>query len=253
MGRGKEKLNFLRDPLPNQRLPVEIRPVEFGIITPMVKNGKFMCKYVSHLSQDDNRLPLTVHDWKYMTSEFIENCILEVKQIFDVPEELNDWVKLKFNERRRNHKHTVKRDAYKKRPTNLEQSLANLLKKMCEKNKEKKIKQKNLHTTGSKPRAKYAVELAKALGRRPKRHEIFGVTHTRKRKTADPNEVLVDTEVDAEIDQASQPGSHIVLQGQNDSFARIKGRDKGGRVRCLGNAVEPKKHWGWGIIISGNQ
>ncbi|XP_026460522.1 uncharacterized protein LOC113361509 [Papaver somniferum] len=43
---------------------------------------------------------------------------------------------------------------------------------------------------------------------------------------------------------ANLPGSHIVLQGRNDSFAHIKGRDKGGRVRCLGNAVKPKKYWG---------
>ncbi|KAI3966690.1 hypothetical protein MKW92_019209, partial [Papaver armeniacum] len=79
MGRGKAKLNFMRELQPNQRLPVEMGPVESGIITPMGKNGKFMCKYVTHLSQDGNRLPLTVHDWKYMSSEFIENCILEVK------------------------------------------------------------------------------------------------------------------------------------------------------------------------------
>ncbi|KAI3835378.1 hypothetical protein MKW98_020494 [Papaver atlanticum] len=61
----------------------------------------------------------------------------------------------------------------------------------------------------------------------------------------------MDPNVSAEIKemkeveyQASQPGSHIVLQGRNDSFAHIKGRDKGGRVRCLGNAVKPKQYWG---------
>ncbi|KAI3984835.1 hypothetical protein MKX01_039452 [Papaver californicum] len=164
-------------------------------------------------------LILTVHDWKYMPSEFIENCILEVKQIFEVPDELNNWIKLKLNERWRNHKHTVKRDAYKKWPTNLENEI-------CEKNREK---QKNLHTTGSKPHANYPVEL---------NFYIYGVTHTRKRKTADTDKVLMDPEVAVEIKemeevkyQASQPDSHF-------------GRDKGGRVRCLRNAVKPNKYWG---------
>lgn len=77
MGRGKAKMNFLRELQPNQRLPVEMGPVEFGIIKPIGKNAKFMCKYFTHLAQDGNRLPLTVHDWKYMSSEFIRIAYLK--------------------------------------------------------------------------------------------------------------------------------------------------------------------------------
>ncbi|RZC56982.1 hypothetical protein C5167_015836 [Papaver somniferum] len=42
--------------------------------------------------------------------------------------------------------------------------------------------------------------------------------------------------------QASQPGSDIVLQGRHDAFSQVRGRDKGGRVRCLGNGIKPKKY-----------
>ncbi|KAI3903311.1 hypothetical protein MKW98_031965, partial [Papaver atlanticum] len=35
--------------------------------------------------------------------------------------------------------------------------------------------------------------------------------------------------------QASQPGSTIVIQGQHDAFAEVRGQNKGGRVRCLGS------------------
>ncbi|KAI3959031.1 hypothetical protein MKX01_023707 [Papaver californicum] len=228
MGRVKEKLNFLRDILPNQRLPVEMGPVHFGIITPMGKISS--CANMLAIYHKTTTDYLTVHDWKYMPSEFIENCILEVK--------LNDWIKLKLNERWRNHKHTVKTDAYKKWPTNLDQRLANppksvdesqwrvlvdvwendaKKKEICVKNKENRAKQKNLHTTGSKPHANYAVE-------------IYGVTHFRKRKTADPDEVLMDREVAAEIKEMEE--------------VKYQTSQPGGRVRCLGNAVKPKKYWG---------
>ncbi|KAI3956230.1 hypothetical protein MKW98_008748 [Papaver atlanticum] len=55
----------------------------------------------------------------------------------------------------------------------------------------------------------------------------------------------MDPEVAAELKeimeveiQASQPGSDIVLQGRHDAFAQVRGRDKGGRVRCLGNELQ---------------
>ncbi|RZC54975.1 hypothetical protein C5167_013834, partial [Papaver somniferum] len=69
-------------------------------------------------------------------------------------------------------------------------------KEISEKNKQNRSKQKNLHTTGSRPHANYAVE---ELGRPPKRCELYGVTHTRKKKTEDPDEVLIDPEVAAKI------------------------------------------------------
>ncbi|KAI3877323.1 hypothetical protein MKW98_014438 [Papaver atlanticum] len=63
----------------------------------------------------------------------------------------------------------------------------------------------------------------------------------------------MDPEVAAELKameeveiQASQPGSMIVLQGRHDAFAEVRGRDKGGRVRCLGSGIEPQKYWGEG-------
>ncbi|KAI3940502.1 hypothetical protein MKW98_024909 [Papaver atlanticum] len=61
----------------------------------------------------------------------------------------------------------------------------------------------------------------------------------------------MDPEVAAELKeieeveiQASQPGSDIVLQGRHDAFSQVRGRDKGGRVCCLGNGIKPKKYWG---------
>ncbi|KAI3917729.1 hypothetical protein MKW98_021491 [Papaver atlanticum] len=245
-------MRFLHDLLPNQRLAVE---VDMEHLCPMGDNGTYITKSITHLANDGHKLPLTIHDRKRMPSQLIENVVLEKK----------------INNRWKDHKHHVKKAAYKKWNT-VEERLANPphnvvesqwrvlvevwntdLKKqaICQINKKNGEKQKFHHTTGSKPHAKCAAELGKKLGRRPKRHEVFGVTHTKKKKTEDPDEVLMDQEVAAELKemeevkiQARQPGSDIVLQGRHDVFSQVRGLDKGGRVRCLGNGINPKKYLG---------
>ncbi|XP_026403702.1 uncharacterized protein LOC113298999 [Papaver somniferum] len=213
---GGAAMRFLHDLLPNQKLAVE---VDMEHLCPMGDNGTYITKYITHLANDGHKLPLTIHDWKRMPSQLIENVVLEIKQIFDYPEVLDDWIYTKINVRWKYHKHHVKKAAYKKWNT-VEERLANPphnviesqwrvlvevwntdLKKqaICQINKENREKQKFHHTTGSKPHAKCAVELGKKLGRRPKRHEVVGVTHTKKKKTEDPDEVLMDPEVDAEL------------------------------------------------------
>ncbi|MCL7030977.1 hypothetical protein MKW94_021480, partial [Papaver nudicaule] len=76
MGRGKAKLTFLHDLEPNQRLPIEVHML---LIIPLGENATFLTKYISHLSSDANKLPLTVNDWKNMSAELIENVVLEIK------------------------------------------------------------------------------------------------------------------------------------------------------------------------------
>ncbi|KAI3924389.1 hypothetical protein MKW98_032590 [Papaver atlanticum] len=145
-------------------------------------------------------------------------------------EVLDDWIYTKINDRWKDHKYHIKKAAYEKWNP-VEEHLANPphnvvksqwrvlvevwdtdLKKqaLCQINKGNREKQKFHHTTGSKP------HLGKKLGRRPKRHEVFGITHTKKKRTEDPDEVLMDPEVDVELKemegveiQASQPGNGI--------------------------------------------
>lgn len=44
--------------------------------------------------------------------------------------------------------------------------------------------------------------------------------------------------------EASQPGSGVVLGGRKDALAAILGPDRHGYVRCLGSTVKTKKFWG---------
>ncbi|KAI3958147.1 hypothetical protein MKW98_020789 [Papaver atlanticum] len=198
-------------------------------------------------------------EFRPMIIEWIVNSFCN-----DVRQVLDDWIYTKINDRWKDHKYHVKKAAYEKwnpmeerlvnPPHNVVESQWRVfvevwdtdLKKqaLCQINKGNKEKQKFHHTTGSKP------HLGKKLGRRPKRHEVFGITHTKKKRTEDPNEVLMDPEVDVELKemegveiQASQPGYDIVLQGRHDAFSQVRGRDKGGRVCCLGNGIEPNKYW----------
>ncbi|KAI3913120.1 hypothetical protein MKW98_007136 [Papaver atlanticum] len=156
-------------------------------------------------------------------------------QIFAYREVLEDWVLAKVNDRWRDHKFHVKKVAYEKwnsvqehlahPPDNVVESQWRILVEVWEKdvkkqaicavNKENRKKQNIHHTTGSKAHAKCAAELGKKLGWRPKRHEVFGVTHTKKKKTEDPDEVLMDPEVAAqlkEMEEVEIQASHQVLR-----------------------------------------
>ncbi|MCL7028860.1 hypothetical protein MKW94_002070, partial [Papaver nudicaule] len=76
MGRGKAKLTFLQDLEPNQRLPIEAHK---ELLIPLGENATFLTKFISNLSSDGNKLPLTINDWKNMSADLIANVVLEIK------------------------------------------------------------------------------------------------------------------------------------------------------------------------------
>ncbi|XP_026424606.1 uncharacterized protein LOC113320918 isoform X3 [Papaver somniferum] len=110
MPKGGAALRFLHDLLPNQRLAVE---VDMEHLCPLGENGTYITKYITHLASDGHKLALTIHDWKYMPSHLVENVVLEIKQIFKYPEVLDDWIYSKINDRCKDHKYHVKKNAYK--------------------------------------------------------------------------------------------------------------------------------------------
>ncbi|KAI3949302.1 hypothetical protein MKW98_023239 [Papaver atlanticum] len=190
-------------------------------LCPMGDNGTYITKYISHLANDGHKLPLTIDDWKRMPSQLIENVVLEIKQIFEYPEVLDGWIDTKINDRWKDHKFHVKKAAYTKWNT-VEERLANPphdvvesqwmvlvevwntdLKKqaICQINKENREKQKFHNTTSSKPHAKCAAE----------------------KKTEDPDEVLMDPEVAAELKEMEE--------------VEIK-------ASLPGNGIKPKNYWG---------
>ncbi|KAI3982495.1 hypothetical protein MKX01_031234 [Papaver californicum] len=122
---------------------------------------------------------------------------------------------------------------------------------LAAKNRENRTKQTVPHTGGSKPHMEYAKKMEADTGIFPERHDIFRVTRTKRRKTSDPNEEVMDP-VDVELygrmvaihNQANQPGSEVVLGGRKYAFAAVMGQDRRGRVRCFGSTVKPKQFWG---------
>ncbi|KAI3863788.1 hypothetical protein MKW98_031380 [Papaver atlanticum] len=70
-----------------------------------------------HLVKDGNKLPLTIAHWTQMPAMFVLNAILEVKKIFDYPDDLNDWFRAKLNDRWRNYGHFVKKEGFRKYTT----------------------------------------------------------------------------------------------------------------------------------------
>ncbi|KAI3941909.1 hypothetical protein MKW98_009119 [Papaver atlanticum] len=156
-------------------------------------------KILSELGLSYNKIDACPNDCmlSYKETADLEACT----QIFAYPEVLEHWVLTKVNDGWRDHKHHVKKAAYEKWKNEI-----------CNVNKQNREKQNFHHTTGSKPHAKCAAE-----------DGVLNVTRflklpilKKKKKTEDPDEVLMDPEVSAELKameeveiQASQPGSGI--------------------------------------------
>lgn len=121
---------------------------------------------------------------------------------------------------------------------------------LAAKNEENRSKQIIHHTDGSKPHMEYAKELEAKLGKFPERLDIFEVTRSKRSKTSDPSEAVMDPVAAEQYARmvkiqrhANQPGPAVVLSGRNDAVSAVLGPDKRGRVRCLGT-VKPKELWG---------
>ncbi|RZC82200.1 hypothetical protein C5167_044987 [Papaver somniferum] len=194
-GRGPTTLKFLYTLQPGQRLQVES-----WLNSPVGPNSTYLTTYISHIAKDGNKLPLTVSNWSHMPAVLILNAMLEIKKVFDCPDDLNDWIRAKLNDSWRNHKHLVKKEGFYKYTTQ-EQRLANRPKDVVEsqwgplveywknphqeeksaKAKENKSKQTVQQSSGSKPHVKYAAELEAKLKRPPTAQEIYDATHAKRK------------------------------------------------------------------------
>ncbi|KAI3923112.1 hypothetical protein MKX01_014495 [Papaver californicum] len=171
-----------------------------------------MTTYISHLAKDGNKLPLTITHWNQMPAVFVLNALLEVKKVFDCPDDLNDWIIAKLHDRWKDHKHVVKKEGFYKYNTQ-EERLSHRPKDVVEnqwgplieywqdprqeaksaKMKEKQAKQTVRHSGGAKPHVKYAAELEAKLKRPPTAQEIYDATHAKQKLalhliTNDPNQ-----------------------------------------------------------------
>ncbi|XP_026419376.1 uncharacterized protein LOC113315295 [Papaver somniferum] len=200
--RGKGKLLFLEDVEEGQKLPVENFTSQ-----PSGEHRSDLAHYIGRLARDGYMLPLSVSNWKYMTPNRIQKALDDIKVKFVALQII--WSRL--NHYWRDHKHTMKSAGYdpnRSEAQNLAHRPADVVesqwaplvkmwntqknKELAAKNKQNRSKQTIQHTGGSKPHMEYAKEMLAKTGRFPERHEIFRRTRTKKRKTSDPNEEVMD-------------------------------------------------------------
>ncbi|XP_026415627.1 uncharacterized protein LOC113311010 isoform X2 [Papaver somniferum] len=221
-------LRFLDNLRPGERFQVES-----WLNAPVGPNSSYMSTYISHLAKDGNNLPLTIQHWTQMPAESVLKAMLEVKKVFDYPDDLNDWIRAKLQDRWRNHKHFVKKEGFYKYTTQ-EERLANRPKDVVEsqwgplveywqnpkqealsaKMRAIKSKQTVHQSTGSKSHVKYAAELEAKLKRPPTAQEIYDATHAKRKKK------MVAFE-----QKPSQQTSENSSNGQNDAIVQHAGQD----------------------------
>ncbi|XP_026431882.1 uncharacterized protein LOC113329140 [Papaver somniferum] len=262
--RGKGKLGFLNDLKDGDKVQVELY-----CGCPTGETRKHLGHYIGFLAKDGRMLPLSVSYWKYMAPARIEAATQEIKHIFEYPEILDDKIINKLNLSWKAHKSNMKKqgfDVNRTREENLAHRPEGVVgsqwaplvemweseenQKIAAKNEENRAKQIVHHTGGSKPHMEYAKELEAKLGKFPERLDIFEVTRSKRSKTSDPSEAVMDPVAAEQYarmveiqKQANQPGSGVVLSGRSDAVSAVLGPDKRGRVRCLGT-VKPKEFWG---------
>ncbi|KAI3992328.1 hypothetical protein MKX01_030049 [Papaver californicum] len=226
--RGPRSLKFLDTLLPGQRLQVES-----WLNSPVGPNSTYLTTYISHLSKDGNKLPLTITHWNQMPAVFILNAVLEVKKVYDCPDDLNDWIIAKLHDRWKDHKHFVKKEGFYKYTTQ-EERLSHRPKDVVEsqwgplieywqdprqeekaaKMKERKAKQTVRHSGGAKPHVKYAAELEAKLKRPPTAQEIYDATHAKRKK-----------QMEALENYPNQHTSESSATRQNDATMQLTGQD----------------------------
>ncbi|XP_026426297.1 uncharacterized protein LOC113322435 [Papaver somniferum] len=201
-------LKFLDTLQPGQRLQVQS-----WLNSPVGPNSTSLATYISHLAKDGNRFPLTVSHWTQMPAVSVLNAILEVKKVFDYPDDLDDWIRAKLNDRWRNHKHFVKKDGFYKyktqeerlahRPEDVVESQWGPLveywqnphqEEKCAKAKASKSKQTVQQSSGCKAHVKYAKELEAKLKRPPTAQEIYDATHAKRKSPVSSKKMKMSAE-----------------------------------------------------------
>ncbi|XP_026426298.1 uncharacterized protein LOC113322436 [Papaver somniferum] len=226
--RGPSTLKFLDTLQPGQKLKVES-----WLNAAVGPNSAYLTTFISHLAKDGNKLPLTIAKWNQMPSVFVLNAVLEVKKVFDCPDDLDDWIVAKLHDRWKSHKHLVKKEGFY-RYTTQEERLAHRPKDVVEsqwgllieywqdpcteensaKMKERNAKQTVRHSGGPKPHVKYAAELEAKLERPPTAQEIYDATHGKRKKQMDALEY-----------KPSQHSSESSATRENDAILQLTGQD----------------------------
>ncbi|XP_071931282.1 uncharacterized protein [Coffea arabica] len=226
---------------------------------PVGPEASKLVSFLGTLARNGNLAPLTYVDWRAVPEESKENMWEEVQKKFEIDPNSKSWVIKSLGKKWKDWKSKLKTAHYITHATDeerladrdervLPEQWAYLVshwsseeaEKRSATNRANRAQQKFGHVTGTKSFARIREEqrVKRSDGKAPSRAELFILTRTR--KDGKP----VNEASSAVITQLREIGSQRQNAFQNnnaggDVFSQVVGRDRHGRVRCLGLGPSP--------------
>nr|XP_027113245.1 uncharacterized protein LOC113731920 isoform X5 [Coffea arabica] len=226
---------------------------------PVGPEASKLVSFLGTLARNGNLAPLTYVDWRAVPEESKENMWEEVQKKFEIDPNSKSWVIKSLGKKWKDWKSKLKTAHYITHATDeerladrdervLPEQWAYLVshwsseeaEKRSATNRANRAQQKFGHVTGTKSFARIREEqrVKRSDGKAPSRAELFILTRTR--KDGKP----VNEASSAVITQLREIGSQPQNAFQNnnaggDVFSQVVGRDRHGRVRCLGLGPSP--------------
>lgn len=264
--RGPTKKQAIWDLEDDERVPVTFD----GTGQPIGDGGNDLTTFLGTLVKMPQHVGIDVKNWKKVSKESKEDLwnIVKGKFLFSPAEseDIKKWVITDMGLKWKSWKYELKKSSFDQNLTiddivdNLSDSRVDKVQFRAlvtrwfsketqvesEKNKRIRSKSDEPHVTGTKSFARLIhEERTKNDGVRPSRGTIYRISRTRKdgsivnAKAAD----VVDKLKSASDTSNGTSGTSIeegIMDWTNDDFAKVKGPEKGGRIRCLGKIVKVK-------------
>ncbi|KAJ9556529.1 hypothetical protein OSB04_011143 [Centaurea solstitialis] len=228
---------------------------------PVRDEGNELTKFLGTLVRMSQHVSIGVEDWRKISHSKKEDLWNIVKQKFSfIPVESRDikkWVLSDMGLKWKSWKYELKTKSFDPSLT-VDEIVATVTDSQVDKlqfkklvtswfseesqNKRIRSKFKEPHVTGTKSFARLIDEETKRNGVRPSRATTYRQSRTRKDGSI-VNAFVVEVVDKLQCISDTSSGSSTqmgVINWKNDELAKVKGREKGGRVRCLGKVVIAK-------------
>ncbi|KAG8382226.1 hypothetical protein BUALT_Bualt05G0054700 [Buddleja alternifolia] len=223
-----------------------------------------LAHFLGTIARNGRYCPLSYQDWRLMPRSYKDEMLKIVKTKFDLPPGKEPYILKSINKKWRNWKCQVKKLNFDPNipieqqmldiPDRVDEEQYKTLVKHWMSDKSKRISEKNrqtraqldlLHRMGKKSFALVKELMKKKLGRYPTRAELFEECYYR--ADGSPASAIIQEAIEhmKELgEQEPESSNHDCIHNPQDTYAKIMGEDKHGRVRMYGMGVTPADVYG---------
>ncbi|KAG8364814.1 hypothetical protein BUALT_Bualt18G0037800 [Buddleja alternifolia] len=221
-----------------------------------------LAHFLGTIARNGRYCPLSYQDWRLMPRSYKDEMLKITK--FDLPPGKESYILKSINKKWRNWKCQVKKlnfdpnilieqqmldipdsvdeEQYK---TLVKHWMSDKSKRKSEKNRQTRAQLDLLHRMGKKSFALVKELMKKKLGRYPTRAELFEECYYR--AGGSPTSAIIQEAIEhmKELgEQEPESSNHDCIHNPQDTYAKIMGEDKHGRVRMYGMGVTPADVYG---------